>query len=237
MKNEKTILEEQSEIEAALDRLPTLAALLPAALKPLVKLSPRKGLRVQVSLRRGNAKDSRQVKQNAPARSWLPDSGLVAISYRPSTPDEEQSVESTVEDVQDSPAKPAETVVKAAEPASDPIQDIVIALAKAEKDPQLGFVSLKWFRDTYLPQQGYPWAAIPDERQRALVNAIDRNWILTSKVANPKNPQFPVTAIKVNRPSPEVHSVLEREPGSRSRFVPIAMRGELLSETVLRERR
>src|SRR5580700_6669872 len=130
MKNEKTILEEQSEIEAALDRLPTLAALLPAALKPLVKLSPRKGLRVQVSLRRGNAKDSRQVKQNAPARSWLPDSGLVAISYRPSTPDEEQSVESTVEDVQDSPAKPAETVVKAAEPASDPIQDIVIALAK-----------------------------------------------------------------------------------------------------------
>ena len=237
MKAEKTILEEQSEIEAALDHLPALAAQLPAALKPLVRLSPRKGFRVQVSLRRGNAKDSRQVKQNAPARSWLPDSGLVAILYRPSTPEEDQAVESTVEDVQDSLAKPAETAPKPAETASDPVQDIVMALARAEKDPQLGFVSLKWFRDTYLPQQGYPWAAIPDERQRVLVNAIDRNWILTSRVANPKNPQFPVTAIKVNRPLSEVHSILEQEPGPRSGFNPVAMRGEPLSQTVLRERR
>ena len=237
MKAEKTILEEQSEIEAALDHLPALAAQLPAALKPLVRLSPRKGFRVQVSLRRGNAKDSRQVKQNAPARSWLPDSGLVAIMYRPSTPEEDQAAESTVEDVQDSLAKPAETAPKPAETASDPVQDIVMALARAEKDPQLGFVSLKWFRDTYLPQQGYPWAAIPDERQRVLVNAIDRNWILTSRVANPKNPQFPVTAIKVNRPLSEVHSILEQEPGPRSGFNPVAMRGEPLSQTVLRERR
>jgi hypothetical protein len=190
-----------------------------------------------VSLRRGNAKDSRQVKQNAPARSWLPDSGLVAIMYRPSTPEEDQAAESTVEDVQDSLAKPAETATKPAETASDPVQDIVMALARAEKDPQLGFVSLKWFRDTYLPQQGYPWAAIPDERQRVLVNAIDRNWILTSRVANPKNPQFPVTAIKVNRPLSEVHSILEQEPGPRSGFNPVAMRGEPLSQTVLRERR
>lgn len=237
MKTEKTILEEQSEIEAALDHLPALAAQLPAALKPLVRLSPRKGFRVQVSLRRGNAKDSRQVKQNAPASRWLPDSGLVAIMYRPSTPEEDQAAESTVEDVQDSLAKPAETATKPAETASDPVQDIVMALARAEKDPQLGFVSLKWFRDTYLPQQGYPWAAIPDERQRVLVNAIDRNWILTSRVANPKNPQFPVTAIKVNRPLSEVHSILEQEPGPRSGFNPVAMRGEPLSQTVLRERR
>jgi hypothetical protein len=237
MKTEKTILEEQSEIEAALDHLPALAAQLPAALKPLVRLSPRKGFRVQVSLRRGNAKDSRQVKQNAPASRWLPDSGLVAIMYRPSTPEEDQAAESTVEDVQDSLAKPAETAPKPAETASDPVQDIVMALARAEKDPQLGFVSLKWFRDTYLPQQGYPWAAIPDERQRVLVNAIDRNWILTSRVANPKNPQFPVTAIKVNRPLSEVHSILEQEPGPRSGFNPVAMRGEPLSQTVLRERR
>lgn len=237
MKTEKTILEEQSEIEAALDHLPALAAQLPAALKPLVRLSPRKGFRVQVSLRRGNAKDSRQVKQNAPASRWLPDSGLVAILYRPSTPEEDQAAESTVEDVQDSLAKPAETATKPAETASDPVQDIVMALARAEKDPQLGFVSLKWFRDTYLPQQGYPWAAIPDERQRVLVNAIDRNWILTSRVANPKNPQFPVTAIKVNRPLSEVHSILEQEPGPRSGFNPVAMRGEPLSQTVLRERR
>jgi hypothetical protein len=237
MTTEKTVLEEQSEIEAALDQLPALAAQLPAALKPLVRLSPRKGLRVQVSLRRGNAKDSRQVKQNAPASRWLPDSGVVAIFYRPSTPEEDQATGSIVKAVQASLAKTAEAAAKPAEIASDPVQDIVIALAKAEKDPQLGFVSLKWFRDTYLPQQGYPWAAIPDERQRVLVNAIDRNWILTSKVANPKNPQFPVSAIKVNRPLSEVYSILEQQPGSRSGFNPVAMRGEPLSQTVLRERR
>ena len=155
---------------------------------------------------------------------------MVAISYRPSTAEEDQATGPSVEDVQDSLAKPVEIV-------TDPVQDIVTALAKAEKDPQLGFVSLKWFRDTFLPQQGYPWAAIPDERQRVLVSAIDRNWILTSKVANPKNPQFPVTAIKVNRPLSEVHSILEREPGYRSGFNPVAMRGEPLSQTVLRERR
>jgi hypothetical protein len=237
MKSEKTIAEEQSEIEAALDRLPALAAQLPAALKPLVKLSPRKGLRVQVSLRRGSPKESRQVKQNAPAGSWLPDSGVVAIYYQPSTPEEDEAVESSVADVQDSLAKPVEAAAKPLEFGGDPAQEIVMALARAEKDPQLGFVSLKWFRDAYLPQQGFPWAAIPAERQRVLVSAIDRNWILTSRVANPKNPQFPVTAIKVNRPLSEVHSILEQEPGSRSGFNPVAMRGEPLSQTVLRERR
>ncbi len=237
MKAEKTILDEQSEIEAALDCLPALAAQLPPVLKPLVKLSPRKGLRVQVSLRRGDAKDSRQVKQNAPARSWLPDTGLIAISYRPSTSEEDQAVASAVEAVQDSLAKPTEAAAKLAETASDPVQEIVIALARAEKDPQLGFVSLKWFRDSYVPQQGFAWSAIPDERQRVLVSAIDRNLILTSKVANPKNPQFPVTAIKVNRPLSEVQSILQREPGPRAVFNPIAMRGEPLSETVLRQRR
>lgn len=230
MKNEKTILEEQSEIEAALAHLPALAAQLPAALKPLVRLSPRNGFRAEVSLRTGTAKESRQVKRNSPAHGWSPDSGLVAITYRPSAAVEDQAPGSAVESVPDSATKPAETAI-------DPVQEIVMALAKAEKDPQLGFVALKWFRDAYLPQQGYPWAAIPDDRQRALVNAIDRNWILTSKVANPKNPQFPVTAIKVNRPLSEVRSILEQDPESRSGFNPIAMQGEPLSKTVLRERR
>jgi hypothetical protein len=72
---------------------------------------------------------------------------------------------------------------------------------------------------------------------RAADGRIDRNWTLTSRVANPKNPQFPVTAIKVNRPLAEVRDILDREPGSRSGFNPVAMRGEPLSQTILRERR
>lgn len=207
-----------------------LFAQLPDVLKPLAKLAPPKGFRVQVSLRRGNPKDSRQVKQNAPVERWSPDSGLIAISYRPATAEEDEAIEPSVERVENSPVAYVENAV-------DPDSDIVLALAKAELDPQLGFVSLKWFRDTYLPRQGFPWAALPDERQRVLVHAIDRKWILTSKVANPKNPQFPVTAIKVNRPLAEVRIILEHEPGFRSTFNPIAIPGERLSQTVLRERR
>jgi hypothetical protein len=115
---------------------------------------------------------------------------------------------------------------------------LVVALAKAENDPQLGFVSLKWFRDTYLPRQGYGWSVAQENRQRLLDDAINmKKWILTSKVPNPKNPQYPVTAIRLNRSLGEVRRILEQEEGVASAFAPIAIQGELLSETVLRERR
>jgi hypothetical protein len=217
MRSEKTIHDIQSELETALHYLSNLGETLPDKLKPLVKLAPPKGFRVRISLR--HATNERQIKRNSPAEGWSPGSGLIAIAYEPAG--------AAVDPARDEPS----------ETARDPARDIVTALAKAEQDPQLGFVSLKWFRDTCVPQQGFPWAAIPDERRRALVNAIDRKWILTSKVANPKNPQFPVTAIKVNRPLTEVRSILEQKPEVRSKFGPIAMRGEPLSQTVLRERR
>ncbi len=121
--------------------------------------------------------------------------------------------------------------------AEDPARDLMLALARAEQDPQLGFVSLKWFRDTYLPRQGHAWDVAPDARQRVLVEAINRGWILTSKVANPKNPQYPVTAIRVNRPLADVRRILDQEAGFASPFAPITIPGERLSETVLRERR
>lgn len=228
MKNEKTILDVQSEIETALHCLSTLGETLPDKIRALVKLAPPKGFRARISLQ--HAKNKRQIKRNSPAEGWAPDSGLVEIAYETSEADEAEVIESPTAAVDLPQAVPTEA-------DSDPARDVVTALAKVEQDPQLGFVSLKWFRDTYVPQQGFPWAAIPDERQRALVTAIDRKWILTSKVANPKNPQFPVTAIKVNRPLNEVRSILEQKPGVRSRFDPIAMRGEPLSQTVLRERR
>ena len=117
------------------------------------------------------------------------------------------------------------------------MEDLLRALEKAEHEPQFGFVSLKWFRDVYLPRQGYSWAAAPESRQTVLVEAINRRWILTSKVANPKNPQFPVTAIKVNRPLAEVRKVLGREASFGAVFAPIPIAGEPLSESLLRERR
>jgi hypothetical protein len=117
------------------------------------------------------------------------------------------------------------------------VRQLLLALAKAERDPQLGFVALKWFRDTYLPRQGVIWADTPENRQRILVEAINRRWIVTSKIPNPKNPRYPVTAIKINRPLPEVRQLLEQEECLRTTFAPITIAGERLSATVLRERR
>ena len=232
MKAEKTILDEQSQIEAALLQLPKLWKQLPDALKPLARLAPPAGLRADVSLRSANG---RQKKRNAPAASWTPDSGVIEISYRVGTHEETQATEQATDTMARTEPEP-----KSAAPARaaiDPAHDVVLTLAKAELDPKLGFVSLKWFRDSYLPQQGHSWAAVPDQRERVLVNAIERKWILTSKVENPKNPQFPVTAIQLNRPLAEVRAILDSDPGFRSTFNPIVMTGEPLSETVLRERR
>lgn len=231
MKAEKTILDEQSQIETALLQLPKLWKQLPDALKPLARLAPPAGLRADVSLRSANG---RQKKRNAPATSWTPDSGVIEISYRVGTHEDTQATEQATDALACTEPKRSATPAKA---VTDPTHDIVLTLAKAELDPKLGFVSLKWFRDTYLPLQGHSWAAVPDQRERVLVNAIERKWILTSKVENPKNPQFPVTAIRLNRPLAEVRAILDSEPGFRSSFNPIIMPGEPLSETVLRERR
>lgn len=232
MNTKKTIKEDQSEIATAVQCLPEFANQLPEVLRPLVRLAPPKGFRAQVSLCHAETKrKGRQIKRNAPGDTWPPDEGLACISYESSPVEEAVALEIKAADT----AHP-DALTQHALP-EDPARDLVLALAKAEQDPQLGFVSLKWFRDTYLPQQGYAWAGAPDNRHRALVEAINRNWILTSRVPNTKNPQFPVTAIRVNRPLAEVRKILDQDAGFASPFAPITIAGEALSETVLRERR
>src|SRR5437867_6765176 len=220
--SQKTILQVQSEIEIALKRLPGFAAELPEVLRPLLRLSPNEGARAQVSLLHAGTK--RRVKRNAPAVSWSPESGIVSISYAAS-PEEETEASETSQSLREHSL------------SEDPVRDLLLALAKAENDPQLGFVSLKWFRDTYLLRQGYAWTVAPEKRGGVLVEAINRKWILTSKVPNPTNPQYPVTAIRINRPLAEVRQILNQEDGSSEAFAPITIRGERLSETVLRDRR
>jgi len=48
---------------------------------------------------------------------------------------------------------------------------------------------------------------------------------------------FPVTAIRLNRSLPEVQTLLGAAADSPLGFQPVAIRGEALSATVLRERR
>ncbi len=226
MSQSKTIQDLQAEMESALMQLTKFAPELPAALKPLVRLAPRPGSRASVSLR--HAKTDRQVKRNAPADSWSADSGLISISFG----SERNEAPATA-------ATPEVQHIASANPGTDhdAVREAVIGLAKAERIPQLSFVSLKWFRDSYLVQQGFAWATTTGNRQQVITDAINRRWMLNSKVPNPKNPQFPVTSIRVNRSLTEVREMLDREAGLGSTFSPITISGENLSDTVLRGRR
>lgn len=260
MNKSKTITEAQCEIATALQHLPGLAAQLPNVLKPLVEwLAPPRGTYAQVSLRYGNLKKNRQAPTTKPAEKWAMTRDLAAISYVRESPTENREMEvqnpsnhteetfctvmnqEKVADVSEPRAAHPVTPDPLQEPsdAGDPLREVVSALAKAASDPQLrfNFISLKWFRDTYLPQLGYAWATTPEQRKSALVQAINRKWILTGHVVNPKNPQHPVTEIKVNRSLSEVRDILGQPGAFGSGFMPIVIPGEPLSETVLRERR
>jgi hypothetical protein len=120
--------------------------------------------------------------------------------------------------------------------ATDPLSDLIKALDRAESQPGYTFVALKWFRDAALPAEGFAWLSA-DAVRNLLREAIEKKIILTSKVPNPRSPQFPVTAIRLNRLMPEVKATLGSRDERPSDFQPVPIRGENLSATVLRERR
>jgi hypothetical protein len=116
------------------------------------------------------------------------------------------------------------------------LSEAIRALDAAEH--KVAFVSLKWFRDQFLPGFGVAWAATPYAGQETVKEAIDRGLFLTSKVQNPKAPAFPVTAIRLNRDLLEVRQTLGSAPVVHSRiFRPVAIAGEALSDTIVRDRR
>jgi hypothetical protein len=138
------------------------------------------------------------------------------------------------------PLRPESTSAPAghAVPApNNPLSDLIRALDRAESRPGYEFVALKWFRDTALPSEGFQWVRIETARNGILRDAIEKRLILTSRVPNPKSPQFPVTAIRLNRLMPEVRAILGSPRDGVPDFQPVAIRGEDLSMTVLRDRR
>jgi hypothetical protein len=173
------------------------------------------GYRVHVQL---IGKDGRKKRKTASADSWTPESGEIRIHFERDT-------------------KPSLAAVQEAKPSLDPVAGAVRSLDRAESTPGYDFVALKWFRDVFLPTEKFEWAVSDSARQSVLRQAIDRRLILTSKVQNPKSPQFPVTAIRLNRLLPEVQSMLGSGTVPASEFDPVDIRGEKLSATVLRERR
>jgi hypothetical protein len=177
-------------------------------------------------------KNGRKKRKNASADHWSPDLGdKVWVNFVPDTSNPDVIVAGPKESVPDeSHAKKSDAT------ASEPMSDIVRTLDRVESRPGYQFVALKWFRDVALPGEGFEWAQADSARQSILREAIERRLILISKVPNPKSPQFPVTAIRLNRLLPEIQAILGGQV-SDSDFRPADIRGEQLSATILRERR
>jgi hypothetical protein len=180
----------------------------------------------------GKAKDKKRTASFE--KSWFPETDSIYIRF---------------ERAQEPPKLPLQPVAKSTSPAptsfparssavaADPLSDLIRALDRAETRRGYDFVSLKWFRDAALPSAGFSWTSADATRQNVLRGAIDRRLILTSKVQNPKAPQFPVTAIRLNRLMPEVKAILGSGDDGAPDFHPVEIRGENLSATILRERR
>lgn len=167
-------------------------------------------------------------------KNWSPETDTIYIRFEP-VPDVSRHLPqpATNSTVSAPPSVPAQNSPIAA----DPLSDLIRALDRVESRRGYDFVSLKWFRDAALPSAGLSWASADATRQSVLRGAIDKRLILTSKVPNPKSPQFPVTAIRLNRLMPEVRTILGSGDASVPDFHPVEIRGENLSATVLRERR
>lgn len=182
------------------------------------------GYQCDVHLHRGSRKKRRDADFEG---NWDPDIDSIRIEC--SQLEEEDAI---------LPGKVAGSSAKAkAASVETRLADLLRALDRAEGRPGYEFVSLKWFRDSALAHEGFTWAADETARHDVLREAIDRRWILTTKVANPRPPNFPVTAIRLNRQMPEVIAALGGRPGGNAVFHPVPIRGESLSATILRDRR
>lgn len=93
----------------------------------------------------------------------------------------------------------------------DPMVELIEVLAQAERSPQLRFVALKFLRDRLLPQTQKTWAQSPQSCQALIAEAIDKGILLTSKTPNPRNPDFPVTAVHLDHTNPTVAAATKGE--------------------------
>lgn len=178
---------------------------LPPVLQPLTLISPPRGFAINVELR--PFEDPEHPGEFAEDSRWDPRHGDVLITYEPGRDDgfrDERRDERRGWRNGPSADLP---------PAPDPdvaVDDVVRVLARAEADPSFSFVALKFLRDQLLPRH-VAWAAIPHEAQIQINRSIDAGAVLTTKVENPRQPQYPVTAVKLNRDSPIVQRVLTAE--------------------------
>ena len=214
------------EIEQSLANLKSLSgSALPPALQGLRHL-PLGSYEPQVSIRYRSGKQYRKIRRDADASYFEPEACEVVIRFVAS--DEPRDV-----------GHPGDAEVPQGDGDSAGALDYETAIGQllddlAEVESAREFVSLKWFRDQYLPSRGHEWSSDPRDNGVLLRHATGQRLILTSQVPNPNNPLHPVTAIRVNRRHPRF------QPDTAKRgvaFAPIPIRGGTIADTVLGDRR
>lgn len=220
-------LEAMRKLELNPDAEAARELLLPDGLSPVVELISENG---------------RRKRGNAASWNWNPQTDRIVISFRaidtangapPTAPAESPSPEKH-------PDNPVKTMCAGLEikpvhrqievvPDSVTPQEVVEccqALASAERSNRQ-FIALTWFRDDFLSTVDFAWAKSSQRRQRVLSEAINIGRIDAKKIPNPRS-NFPTTTISLNRSVPT--------PGVAPRFQPVAVRGEAVSTTLLRDR-
>lgn len=166
-----------------------------------------------------------------PAPAFQPPQRYPAAPGYPAAPAYQPPSAYQADDYDDGPQP--QGYYSAGEPGGRELGALIQALAQAEQKPGFQFVSLKWFRDTFLPRE---CPALIGAGARLLWEATESGIVLTGKSPNPTLPQFPVTTVRLNRQHPEVVAALGGAASGRSGFRPVKIRGESLSQTVIQER-
>ena len=139
---------------------------------------------------------------------------------------------------------PSNTWVETTSDAEENETDVTPAMTELIKaldsaNPRRGFegVYLEWFREWYVAAGGLDSPYTLEVKEDALRRAIHDGIILTMTVPSPLSPTAKVTAIRLNYGIPEVGKVLWGPYWIKRDFKPVTIRGEPLSETVIRQRR
>ncbi|MGC1873206.1 MAG: hypothetical protein WA700_19785 [Acidobacteriaceae bacterium] len=181
------------------------------------------GYRLTVTLRQNGKKKRR----DASAESWSPESGEIVLGWaadrgkdttgRSSIPSREAG------------ASPGPLIAAPVHAAPEQVRELCGVLGEVERAGR-SFIALKWFRDDVLAGKNFSWAQSAEGRQAVLAKAIEQGAVITKKIPNPRAPQFPTTTLTLSR------SHFGTQPPESRRYAPVAVKGEPLSATLLRDR-
>ncbi len=177
---------------------------LPPVLAPLNLIAPPRGFFVNVELKPYT--DHARAEEWSRDPRWDARNGEVHLTYEPAR--EERFERGPRDDSDRGPDRgPARHEPPAPPNEEAALRDIIEVVARAESDPSFKFLALKFLRDQLLPRH-VAWAGLPHEAQIQINRAIDAGALGTTKVENPRMPQYPVTAVALNRQHAIVIEVL-----------------------------